>query len=94
MLASETHRATICGVSLYVPQLGGSQEEVKRLVPYASNKRLELLSVCDANSHHEVWGITDVNRRGECLLDFIMRSKLSIVEEENQTSWTQEDRKC
>ena len=34
---------------------------------------------CDANSHHEVWGGTDINLRGESLLDFIMCNKLNIL---------------
>jgi hypothetical protein len=48
------------------------QEQIKSLVTYAKDKGLELLLGCDANSHHEVWGSTDINSRGESLLDFIM----------------------
>ena len=55
------------------------QEEIKRLVAYAKDKGLELLLGCDANSHHEVWGSTDINPRGESLLDFIMRTGLQIL---------------
>jgi hypothetical protein len=55
------------------------QEEIKNFVAYASNKGLEPLLGCDVNSHHEVWGSTDVNPRGESLLDFIMCTKLHIL---------------
>jgi hypothetical protein len=34
---------------------------------------------CDANSHHEVRGSTDINPREESLLDFIMRNRLKIL---------------
>ena len=50
-----------------------------RVVAYAKDKGLELLLGCDANSHHEVWGSTDINPRGESLLDFIMRTGLQIL---------------
>jgi hypothetical protein len=55
------------------------QEEIKSLVAYAKDKGLELLLGCDENSHHEVWGSTDINPRGESLLDFIMRTRLHII---------------
>jgi hypothetical protein len=55
------------------------QEEIKKLVAYAKDKGLELLLGCKANSHHEVWGSTDINPRGESLLDFIMRTGLQIL---------------
>jgi hypothetical protein len=55
------------------------QEKIKRLVAYAKDKGLELLLGCDANSHHEVWGSTNINPRGESLLDFIMRTRLHIL---------------
>jgi hypothetical protein len=55
------------------------QEEIKNLVAYAKDKGLELLSGCDANSHHEVWGSTDIKPREESLLDFTMRTRLHIL---------------
>jgi hypothetical protein len=61
--------------SVYIPYNSEDlppQEEVKKLVAYASNKGLELLLGCDANSHHEVWGSNSINLRGESLLDFII----------------------
>jgi hypothetical protein len=53
------------------------QEEIKKLVAYAKDKALELLLGCDANSHHEVWGSTDINPREKanwtslCVPDYI-----------------------
>jgi hypothetical protein len=55
------------------------QDDMKRLFAYANNKGLELLLGCDANSHHEVWGSTNVNPSRESLLDFIMHTKLHIL---------------
>jgi hypothetical protein len=55
------------------------QEEVRKLVAYTSNKGLELLLTCDADCCHEVWGSADINVRVESRLDFIMSSKLCIL---------------
>jgi hypothetical protein len=55
------------------------QEEIKKLVAYAKDIGLERPLGCDANSHHEVWGSTDINPRGESLLDVIMRTRLYIL---------------
>ena len=97
MLASGTYRHVIVG-SVYVPYNSDDlppQEEVKKFVACASNKGLELLLGCYANSHHEVWGSTDINLTGKSLLDFIKRTNhTSSIEVQNQPSGTQEDRWC
>jgi hypothetical protein len=63
------------------------QEEIKRLVAYTKGKGLELLLGCDADSHHEVWGSIDINPRGESLLDFIMRTRLHILNRGNEPTF-------
>jgi hypothetical protein len=81
MLASGIHRDVIVG-SVYMPYNSENvppQEDVDKLVAYASNKGLKLLLGCDANSHHEVWGCTDINLRRESLLDFILCTQLHIL---------------
>jgi hypothetical protein len=55
------------------------RKELKSLVAYAKDKGLELFLGCDANSHNEVWGSTNIRPRGESLLDFIMRTGLHIL---------------
>jgi hypothetical protein len=80
-LVDGTYRDVIIG-SAYMPydsEYLPPKEEIKILVAYAKDKRLELLLGCDTNSHHEVWGSTDINPMGESLLDFIMRTRLHIV---------------
>lgn len=39
--------------------------EVRTLMAYAGKRKRDLLFVCDANAHHNVWGSTGINRRGE-----------------------------
>jgi len=41
--------------------------------------KIELLLGCDANSHHEVWGSTDITSRSEGQLDFFTGTKVHIL---------------
>jgi len=34
---------------------------------------------CDANSHHTCWGSSDTNSRGNALLDYLVTTKLDIL---------------
>ncbi|XP_071580756.1 uncharacterized protein [Temnothorax nylanderi] len=55
------------------------QRNMVELVAYAKEKGLELLLRSDAKSHHLVWGSTDINPRGESLLNFVMNIDLQIL---------------
>jgi hypothetical protein len=46
---------------------------------YVKDRRMELTLGCDANSHHEVWGSTNTNSRGESLLRLQMGTELHIL---------------
>lgn len=50
-----------------------------RLVDYCRESGLELLVGMDANSHHTVWGSSDVNLRGEELLQYIMMTDFLVL---------------
>lgn len=53
--------------------------EVINLVNYSKSKNLPLIFSCDSNSHHTVWGSTDINVKGESLLEFIISSNLMVL---------------
>ena len=79
-IVTETDRDVIAGsVCIYIPHYSRDwppQEEVKRLVTHVKDRRLELLLGFNANSH--MWS-TDINLRGECLLDFIVGAEMHIL---------------
>ena len=52
---------------------------IQNLVAYCENKGLPLLIGCDANAHHTVWGSTDVNERGELLLEYLSTTTLEVA---------------
>ncbi|XP_050314964.1 uncharacterized protein LOC126749336 [Anthonomus grandis grandis] len=53
--------------------------EVQELIQYCSRLRLPLLLGCDANAHHITWGSTDINFRGECLLEYLTTTDLEVL---------------
>lgn len=61
--------------------------ELIRLVNYCKGKNLDLLIGCDANSHHIVWGSSDINTRGRSLLEFILAAELSILNRGNRPTF-------
>lgn len=47
---------------------------------------------CDANAHHTVWGSTDINVRGESLLEFILKEQIHIANRGNRPTFANEVR--
>lgn len=50
--------------------------KLRELVEYCRTNKLPLIVGGDCNSHHTAWGSTDVNARGETLLEFLMGSDM------------------
>ncbi len=68
--------------SAYFPSDSGTPpppKEFKELVEYCAERKLELLTGCDANAHHTVWGSSDVNSRGEDLCEYLMAQELLVL---------------
>ena len=53
--------------------------EVQRLVEFCRLHNKPLVIGCDANAHHTIWGSSDVNKRGESLLDYLLCCHLDIA---------------
>jgi hypothetical protein len=52
---------------------------LREVVDYCSRNRLQLIVGCNANAHHIIWGSTDINPRGECLMEYLVSTNLSIL---------------
>lgn len=61
--------------------------EVSKLAAYCQKRNLGMLICCDANAHHTVWGSTNINKRGECLLEFICKNNIYIVNRGNEPTF-------
>ncbi|XP_029053760.2 uncharacterized protein LOC114881222 [Osmia bicornis bicornis] len=56
-----------------------STRELRDLVDYCEVKGLQLVIGSDANAHHIVWGSSNINRRGEVLLEYLSTTDLEIL---------------
>lgn len=64
-----------------------------KLVDHAVVGRRRLVIGMDSNAHHTVWGSTDVNRRGESLLDFLSIHNLVIVNQGKEPTFVTRNRR-
>lgn len=67
---------TLLLVSAYLPHDGDIPTESLQKV--VTNCEGDKIFGVDANSRHTIWGSTECNKRGECLLDFINFNNLVI----------------
>lgn len=71
--------------SAYFP--GDTEEvptpEVAALVDYCKKLNKQFLIGCDANAHHTIWGSTNINKRGEHLLNYISSKNIDICNRGN-----------
>lgn len=68
-------------VSAYMPY--DSQEpppgsSLTKLMDFCELEKIPLVIGADSNSHHTVWGSSDINKRGEELLQFLVTTDLMI----------------
>jgi hypothetical protein len=54
-------------------------KEVRDIVEHCQIRKKQLIIGCDVNSHHILWGNTEVNPRGECLMEYLVNSNLNIL---------------
>ena len=74
------HRGLILS-SVYLPYDVGNPptRELEQLADHCTNSGDHIIYGCDANSHHEIWGSSDVNTRGEHLLEFLIANRLRLL---------------
>jgi hypothetical protein len=52
---------------------------------YCHSRKKQLIIGCDASAHHTLWGSTGRNPRGKSLMEFLVRSKLNIINRGNES---------
>lgn len=67
--------------------------EVKKLIQYSKQTKKPLLIGADCNAHHTVWGSTDINSRGECLLEYLIKEDLYTLNVGNKPTFETINRK-
>lgn len=59
-------------------------KSVQELIQHYQKAKIPYLIGCDANAHHTVWGSTDINDRGELILDFLLNENVKILNKGNR----------
>ena len=54
-------------------------KELDSLVGHCEAKNLPLIIGTDCNAHHPAWGSTNINPRGDQLLEYVLASKLHVL---------------
>ena len=62
------------------------------LVGNSQTGNIPIILGCDANAHHDLWGSSNTNSRGESLLDFIFTYNLSICNVGNKPTFINQTR--
>lgn len=52
---------------------------MKSVIEYASDAGIPFIMGCDTNAHHTIWGSSNINPRGNVLLEYIASTNLDIL---------------
>jgi hypothetical protein len=62
-------------------------QKVRDIVEYCHLRKKPVTIGCDGNAHHLLWGSTDVNPRGECLIEYLLSSNLNFLNQCNERNF-------
>ncbi|KAL7725082.1 hypothetical protein ACLKA6_016155 [Drosophila palustris] len=75
-------------------QEGPLPEDITQsLISDCELNKIGLIVGCDANAHHTQWGSSNINARGELLLDYLLSTNLEIINRGNDPTFIIKDRK-
>jgi hypothetical protein len=60
---------------------------------YCHSRRKQIITGCNANAHHTLWGSTGTNPRGEIFMEFLASSNLNILNHGNEHTFVVCNRK-
>ncbi|XP_053687324.1 uncharacterized protein LOC128736851 [Sabethes cyaneus] len=75
---------SLCRTPASIPSPEAPTQEVVAFVKYCREVNKDFIIGCDANAHHTLWGSTDINNRGECLLEFLSSNNIEIANRGNE----------
>ena len=89
-IALENKRRVVWFMSCYMAHDHGDDPPnsmTRKAMSNANRKNIPLVICADVNAHHTIWGSSDINQRGESLLNFIVDNKLTIVNRGNEPTF-------
>jgi len=67
--------------------------KLRALTEYCQHRKIPLLVGSDCNSHHTAWGSSNINERGQSLLEFIEEQELDWLNNGNEPTFDTRERK-
>jgi hypothetical protein len=64
-----------------------TSKEMRDIIEYCYSRKKQLIIDCDANARHTLWGNTGVSTRGESLMEYLVSSKLNILNHGNEPTF-------
>jgi hypothetical protein len=52
---------------------------MRDIVQHSAEEKKEIILGIDANAHHTLWRSTDINPRGESLMEYMVSTKVNIL---------------
>jgi hypothetical protein len=82
-------RRTIRFSSLYLPYEDPEPPSamMRDILQHSTEEKKEIILGIDANAHHTLWGSTDINPRGESLMEYMVSTKLNILNKGNKPTF-------
>ena len=69
---------TVIFASVYMAEENAAPPQiVEELTVYCNRNNLPLVLGCDANAHHVAWGSSNINERGEALMEYLASTDLA-----------------
>ena len=89
-------RRTIRLSSVYLPYDDPEPPSVmmRDIVQHSAEEKKEIILGIDANVHHSVWGSMDINPRGESLMEYMVSTKLDILNKGNEPTFLNQSSAC
>jgi hypothetical protein len=66
---------------------------VRDIFEHCRSRKKQVIIGCDANAHHNLWGGTGTNPRGESLMEYLVGSNLNILNRGNEPTFVVRNRK-
>ena len=60
---------------------------MRDIVQHSAKENKEIILGIDANTHHTLWGSMDINPRGESLMEYMVSTKLNILNKSKEPTF-------
>ena len=68
-------------------------DKLRMLIDYGTSTGIDVVIGMDANAHHPAWGSTNINSRGDHLLEYIVSTHLDICNKGNRPTFVTQSRR-